>query len=199
MSAFSSESFRQAGDRPPSITTLLKRFASRAPGASGELMDAVQWDLRRIAASCIGRERRNFPLEPTELVSRMYLSLTKKREKDWTDRKHFFRFSYAVMSHSLIDENRRDRAKKRPDRKLEVPVDEVSIGINGTAEEELLVSDLLERLNQKHPSIGAVIQRRCEGLSDEEIAQELQVCSKTVARRLVFAKAWVSRELHRAV
>ena len=72
------------------ITRLLLAWTDGDAEARDQLMPLVEKELRRIAKGYMDRERPDHTLQPTALVSELYLRLVKLRSVNWRDRRHFF-------------------------------------------------------------------------------------------------------------
>jgi len=77
------------------------------------LMPVVYDDLRRIAAGYMRREPSGHPLQPTALVSEVYLRLIDQQRVKWRNRAHFFGVAAGMMRRILVDHARQRRAEKR--------------------------------------------------------------------------------------
>ena len=62
------------------LTGLLGRWATGTPADRERLLTAVQWELRRIAAAYMRRERPEHTLQPTALVNEAYMRLINDRD-----------------------------------------------------------------------------------------------------------------------
>src|SRR4051794_29337205 len=95
------------------MTLLLARWRTGSAESDQRLMDAVQVELRRLAASYLKRERSDHTLQPTALVNEAYLRLIDQRRVSWQNRSHFFGIAAQIMRRILVDHARRRRATKR--------------------------------------------------------------------------------------
>lgn len=177
------------------VTRLLRRWTDGDRSCEAELFDAVYAELERIAEHQMRGERAGHTLEPTALVHEAYLRL---RESDqvYEDRVHFFAIASRVMRRLLIDHARARRAEKRGG---DAPV--VTLRTDLDAAETPLVDagrleTALSRLEELDPQkANFVAMRHLAGLSNAEIAGLSGVSERTVRRGLVFARAFVRREL----
>ena len=71
------------------MTTLLVDWRRGNREAGNELVERMQPELRRIAASYMKRERAGHTLQPTALVNELYLKLMGTAAVAWQDRAHF--------------------------------------------------------------------------------------------------------------
>jgi RNA polymerase sigma factor (TIGR02999 family) len=145
---------------PTPITTLLAELRQGNEAAREELVTLVYPELRRIAAHYMRHERSSHTLRTTGLVNEMYMRLFGAAHTDWQSRAHFFAAVAREMRHILVDYARARDAKKRPDRRLAVPLSEVD-AVAGEREEDLVALDeALSRLESIDPRAGRVVELR---------------------------------------
>jgi RNA polymerase sigma-70 factor, ECF subfamily len=178
------------------ITQLLEASRKGEPGKADELAQAVQAELRALAASYLRRERGGGTLQPTELVNECYVRLYQVGSWEWSSRAHFFGVAARSMRQILVDRARRRGALKRPDCALRLSLDDVLCYTNETAWQLLAVHEALERLEQVDPRLCRIVELRFfAGLAAEETAQVVGISPATVRRDWTFARAWLHREL----
>ena len=181
---------------PPDVTDLLRRVSDGDKQAEEELVPEIYRELRKIAASYLRRERPDHTLQPTALVNEAWVKLSKQRDVQWESRAHFFGIAAQVMRRILVDYARRRRSGKRGggipfvqfDDSLGVSEDQCSLVIN--------LDEALERLRALSPRQARVVELRFfGGMTEEEIAEVLDVTSRTVKRDWEKARAWLYGEL----
>ena len=182
---------------PSELVRLLDRALAGDPNADAELMPHVYADLRQMAAKYLRRERRDHTLQATALVHEAYLRLVGRKEAGgWRGRTHFFATSAQVMRRILTDHARQTKAVKRGAGLPELELDDALL-IGG--QDCRMIADLdeaLTRLGEFAPRQARVVEMRFfGGMSEEEIAQELDVSTRTVKRDWNVAKAWLYGEL----
>jgi len=190
--------------KPGEITGLLKAWASGDLAAQQELIPLVYRELHELASRYRRKAGAGDTLQTTALVNEAYLRLVDINGVDWRDRAHFFAVSANVMRRILIDLARAQSAEKRggPLRSLVVPADWDEIPVPGSerAEDLLALDEALVRLIQMDGRRGKIVELRVfGGLSVEETAEVLGVAPVTVMRDWRVAKAWLARELGRAI
>lgn len=177
------------------ITRLLKEWSAGGDTALERLMPLVFAHVRELAARAFAHEPTDHTLQPTALVSEVYLRLTGCRSVQWQNREQFFGFLAELMRRILVDYARRRKAKKRGGDMVKVPLSETEVSI--PVDYDLLaLHDALDQLAE-------IVPRRCRlvelklfmGLTNEEIATVLMVSVKTVEREWRAARAWLQREL----
>jgi RNA polymerase sigma factor (TIGR02999 family) len=160
---------------------------------------ATYEELRRLASSV----RRSDPfatLSPTTLVHEAWLKLAASPGFASQSQLHFKRIAGRAMRQVLVEIARRRQASKRGGGNTPLVTFDESLGPAGGCESELLALDsALEELAQMNPRQAALVEGRFfGGLSNEEIAEMLEVSEATVIRDWRAAKAWLAHELRRA-
>ncbi len=184
-------------DGPGRITTLLGELRRGNDAARDELVALVYPELRRIAAHYLRQERPDHTLQTTGLVNEMYMRLFGAAATDWQSRAHFFGAVAREMRHILVDYARSRDAKKRPDQRLKVSLDEATMIAADTREEDVVALDeALSRLETVDGRASRVVELRYfTGLSEREAAEALGVSVATLKRDWTFAKAWLLDQL----
>ncbi len=179
-------------DAPANITLLLHAASSGNREDLDALMAAIYQDMRRLAMSHMGGERRDHTLQPTALVHEAYVKLIDQRSTDWKDRLHFFAVASRIIRRILIDHARARHADKRGggatrilvgDRDVAAPERDIDL----IALDEALVE--LAKLDEQQARI--VELRFFGGCTVEEIAEVLKVGKRTVDRDWQIARAWL--------
>jgi len=186
------------------VTQLLRAWKGGDQPALEQLIPLVHDELRRVARRYMRRERVDHTLQATALINEAYVRLVDIRQVQWQDRAHFFAVSANVMRRILIDLARAQSAEKRggPLRSLVVPADWDEIPVPGSerSEDLLALDEALVRLIQMDGRRGKIVELRVfGGLSVEETAEVLGVAPVTVMRDWRVAKAWLARELGKAI
>ncbi len=184
---------------PGKITQLLSRFRHGDREAECELLPVVYGELRRLAQNNLKRERRNHTFSPTALVHEAFLRLTGTDQPDWQDRAHFFAVAARVMRQVLVDYARRHQALRRGAGFERVPLDGDALAFSEAKSTEVLALDeALRRLEELDDRQSQIVEMKFfAGLSFEEMAEILDVSSKTVKREWAMARAWLHQEISR--
>jgi len=180
------------------VTLLLARWRKGSADAEAELMERVQGELRRLAASYLRRERGGQTLQPTAVVNEAYIRLLPQRGVSWENRAHFFGIAAKMMRRVLVDHARRRNAAKRD----AGPCEPVSIsGVASPAREAdhvdvLALHDALSKLADLDSRQSEIVEMRFfAGLTVEEIAEVLDISTATVKREWATAKMWLKRQM----
>lgn len=179
------------------VTVLLRAWRDGDRTALDELVPKIYAELRRLAESSLRRERPGHTMRPTDLVSEAYLRLSQGEasQPEWNDRLHFFAIAARNMRQILVDHARRRGAGKRGGGERPVELEEVAVDM--TRPVLLLdLDDALRRLaEQDERKARAIELLYFGGLTQQEVADVLEISLNTVARDVRFAEAWLRREL----
>lgn len=180
-------------ERSDDVTVLLARWKEGSAEAGDLLVERIQRELRRLAASYLRRERSGHTLQPTALVNEAYLRLVGQRNVHWESRAHFFGVAARMMRRILLDHARRRRARKREGFAGEqVSVSAVADPAAETNVDFLALHDALTCLAATEPRQAEVVELRYfGGLTLDEIASTLAISPATVKRELRSAKQWL--------
>jgi RNA polymerase sigma-70 factor, ECF subfamily len=176
------------------ITDLLLQVKQGDRHAESRLMAVLYDDLRRIARRLLSRERSDHTLSPTALVNEAYMRLV--GQQGWNDRTHFFSVAAQVMRRILVDYARSRYAAKRGGHLFRVDLHETDVIVTNRSEDILALDNVLSRLSAQDQRQARIVELRFfAGLAEEEIAELLEISTRTVKREWSFAKAWLKREL----
>jgi len=163
--------------------------------AKRELVATLFPELRRLAALKMKRERVNHTLEPTALVSELYLELLKLRpleDRNYADDQEkaaFLGLAGEIMNRMLIHHARPlARRVERVEIEEESAIDSGLAALNS-------VESALKGLEQINPRFRAVVEMKIfEGCTGEEIAQRLECSPRSVVSYWNFARNWLRKE-----
>jgi RNA polymerase sigma-70 factor (ECF subfamily) len=179
------------------VTVLLAQWRQGSADAQERLMQLVQGELRRLAASYLRRERAGHTLQPTAVVNEAYLRLMPQRGVRWENRAHFFGIAAKMMRRVLVDHARRKRAGKREGFSGDpVSVSQVPDPAGGQDIDVLNLHQALDDLAVLDPRQADVVELRYfGGLKIEEIAEAIGVSPATVKRELTTATVWLRHRM----
>ncbi len=180
---------------PEEVTRVLQEWSRGEAGALDRLIPLVFEDLRQMARRHLQAERADHTLQPTALVNEVYLRLLKRRQVQWEKREQFFAFAAMLMKRILIDAAKAHKAGRRAGDISPLSLDE-AIGLAdapGLVDVEAL-DQALERLKAIDPRQAQIVELRYFlGLTNEEIADVLQIPVSTAKREWQLAKIWLHR------
>jgi RNA polymerase sigma factor (TIGR02999 family) len=175
------------------ITVLLQRIRNGDQDAESELLVLVYDELHRAAVRQFQSEKPGHTLQPTALISELYLRLIRDAAIDWQSRAHFFAVAARTMRRILIDHARAASAQRRPPDACKVDLESVVKGTPPNAYELLLVDEALTRLAEWDPRQARIVELRIfAGSSIEETARIVGVSERTVKRDWAMACAWLA-------
>lgn len=163
---------------------------------SEDFLPGVYSQLRKMAASRMAMGGPGQTLQPTALVHEAWMRLSAGTERSWRGTSHFCAAAAETMRHILIDRARqRSRAKRWGDQER-VPMTEAESEAVTADEKTLLLDETLEKLAKVHPERARIVLLKFfGGLSNREIATEMEISERTVERQWSFARAWLYREI----
>jgi RNA polymerase sigma factor (TIGR02999 family) len=184
------------------VTRLLRKFRRGDRDAEAILIPLVYGELHRIAARNMRRERPDHSLQPTALVSEVYLRLINQRAKSWKNRAHFFAFAAGLIRQILVDHARRHRAAKRGQGRPHVRLDDPNVPppaqpiLSDQRETLIAIDEALTKLAATDAQQSRIVELRFfTGLSSKEIAEVLDISERTVDREWAVAQAWLYARL----
>ena len=179
------------------VTQLLIAWNNGDQSALEQLAPMVHAELHRLARWYMGQERAGHLLQPTALVNEAYLRLIDWKNVEWKNRAHFFGVSAQLMRRILVD-FARQRPRLAGETAPHVSLDEVLTVSAGRSDDLVALDDALNSLAEIDERKSRIVELRFfGGLSNEEIAEVLQISTVTVIREWNKAKAWLYRELSR--
>lgn len=195
-------------NRQVTVTRLLRRFSDGDREAFDELVPLVYEELRELARAQRRRRDAAATLNTTALVHEAYLKLVGQEDPEWRDRTHFRAVAATAIRHILIDYARRAKAAKRGGERDRLSLQEVERSLASSGEQvladepELLVvlDEALARLaGRSQRQVRIVECRFFAGMTVRETAEALGVSPATVKRGWSMARAWLHREMERAL
>jgi len=182
-------------ERARTVTLLLRDWRNGDRSALEKLTPLVYDELRKLAAHHLRGERSGHTFRPTDLVSEAFTRLLGEAQPQWNDRGHFFAIAARAMRQILVDHARKRSASKRGSGIAPVALDE-TVASSGRSEDLValdLALDALARFDERKARI--VELSYFGGLTQNEIAQALELHVNTIARDLRLAEAWIHRQL----
>ncbi len=181
-----------AGD----VTRLLNDLADGDEGALPSLVEAVQEELRALAAGHLARERRDHTLQPTALMNEAFLKLVDQRDRSWESKNHFLAIASTAMRRVLLEHARARLSEKRGGGAKRVTLFEVASVFEEEPEALVALDDALVEFARVDPENARVVELRWfGGLDTVETAALLGVSTRTVERGWRAARAWLRDRL----
>ena len=167
---------------------------SRVGRIAEELLPLVYEELRRLAHQKMAAQPPGQTIQATALVHEAYLKLVGGHSPRWKDRKHFFAAAGQAMRQILVDRARYKARQRHGGNLVRVDIDQIEVALPPGLEPETILSlnEALEQLRKTDAVKAQVVEMKFFlGLQDQEIAELLQVTTRTIERYWAYAKAWL--------
>lgn len=194
---------RGAGEETPfvspsktQITQWLISCQSGDSRALENLLPVVYDELHRQAVRFFSREGPGHTLQPTALVSEVYLRLVDQNAVTWHNRAQFLGIAAQMMRRILVSHARSRRAEKRGGCDHRITLKEGMAAAPQRDINLLALDEALRKLETVDVEKSRMVELRFfSGLSVEETAEVMGVSPRTVDRQWQTAKAWLHREI----
>lgn len=179
------------------ITLALERAARGEPGAEEALWELVYWDLKQLAAQRLRELRSGQTLQATALVHEAWMRLRQQGTPTWDNRAHFFSAAARSMRNILVDRARSEqRLKRGKGVRPQALSTELAIDESGVPLDLLALDEALDALTKEYERPAKILMLRFfAGLGIEEIAEMMDLTTRTIERDLLFARTWLRRFL----
>lgn len=178
------------------ITVMLSEWRDGNEEAGRQIIAAVYRELRRLAAVYLRRESNAVTLQPTALVNELCVGMLSRAPVSCENRLHFLHLAAKQMRRLIVDHARRRNGLKRGGAQPHLQLDEArdfAIPLDSRIAD---IHEALTRLEQLEARPAAVVEMRFfGGLTEQEIADILQVSVATVKRDWEFARSWLLAQL----
>lgn len=181
------------------VTRVLSQIERGEAGASERLLPLVYDELRKLAVVRLSREKPGQTLQATALVHEAYLRLVEgDRETLWNSRGHFFAAAAEAMRRLLVEQARRRQAVKHGGELQRVDLERADLPMNSKDKSLVSLDEALERLETLDPQKALVVKYRFfVQMTNEEVAQALEIGVSTAERHWAFARSWLKAEMAR--
>lgn len=180
----------------PDITQILQDWNAGDVSAPERLMPLVYAELRSLGAHYLRNERADHTLQATALVHEAYLKMVNQKWAAWQNRAQFASVAARAMRQVLVEHARAHRAEKRGGKLEKIYLDETRELGAGHDPDLIELDEALKNFATLYPRESEVVEMKFfGGLDAEDIAQVLNVSTKTINRDWNFAKTWLCREL----
>jgi RNA polymerase sigma-70 factor (ECF subfamily) len=180
----------------PQATQLVQKLESGDPAAAEDLVPLVYTELRGLAAAFLRREGRGHTLQPTAMVHEAFMRLVDQTRVEWKGRAHFIAVAAQAMRRILVDHARAKKAAKRGGDRMRVTL-QSDLAISPERDEDVLaLNEALEKLQTVDERQARIVELRFfGGLTVREVAEVLDVSTRTVENDWTMVRAWLRREL----
>lgn len=174
------------------ITLVLDAMSKGDSRASEELLPLIYQELRKLAAVRMAQEAAGQTLQPTALVHEAWIRLVGDGRRTWENRSHFFGAAAEAMRRILIERARRKSRLKRGSGQTLLDIADFDVATAMPDDKILLVNDVLEEFKAEDPQKAQIVLLKFfAGLTNDQIAEVLNLNERTVRRHWEFAKAWL--------
>lgn len=181
---------------PRDFTELLQKINGGDADAREQFVAKIIRKLRRMAERVLREPGRKCDLQPTEVVSELYLKLFGEKPGNFVNRRHFWKSAAIALQRIRVEDARRRGAKKRGGDRGHVPLDDPLARGELDADGLLDLDEALRRLEPLHPDAWeVVILRYFCGFSVDQAAEILGFAPRKVDDLWAFARAWLLRAL----
>lgn len=176
------------------ITTLLNSARDGAPAS--ELFELLYGELKSLASRQSRRDGQR-DVHTTTLVHEAYLRFKAAGDLQLENRRHFLGYAARVMRSIIVDHARQRLAAKRGSGEVPVPLDTNIAGSVTADEVEVLgVDEALAKLSAMDERLGQIVELKYfADMSDEEVADVLEISARTVKRGWDKARLFLSLNL----
>jgi RNA polymerase sigma factor (TIGR02999 family) len=164
------------------------------------LAELAYHELRKVAHLHLAARRElaggDRTLDTTALVHEAYLKLAAGSPSTWRDEAHFRAVASVAMRHILVDRARTRAAQRHGGGMKQVTLDEHAIASDDDPETLLAIDAACTRLAQTSPRLARLVELRFfGGLSEAEVAAELDITVRTVQREWAKARTLLALAL----
>lgn len=178
------------------ITQILKSAADGDPEAKGKVIEVAYDRLRMMAARQMGNERQDHTLTATALVHEVSAKFLDDNKALPTDRAAFLGFAATAMRNLLVDHARSKGRQKRGGDRKKLAFEEALVAAEEQSEDFLALHIAIEDLAKEEPRKAKVVELRYfGGLSNQQVADALDISVATVKRDWEVARTWLLHEL----
>lgn len=179
------------------IAALLAAVRRGEPGAIDELFGLLYPDLRQLAHSRLRSSGKFTLLDTTVLVHESFLRFFKAGSLEAGDKGQFMAYAARVMRSVVIDFVRRRGADRRGGDAVHVELEEgVAVPMDAGELEVVRVNEALEELGEIDERLVRVVEMRYfAGMTEEEVAEALQLSRRSVARDWEKARLFLASAL----
>ncbi|MCA9001715.1 MAG: sigma-70 family RNA polymerase sigma factor [Planctomycetes bacterium] len=180
-----------------SVTHLLQRIDRGEDAAREQLAAEVYDELHRMACRYLSRERADHTLQPTALVSELYLGLFRSGSSlKLKDKHHLMTTAARAMRRLLIDHARARNSAKRGRGMERVDLDHIVAYYEGRGLIMVELDEALTKLGHMDPDLAQVVELRFfGGRTNAQTAEVMGLSERSVDRAWSTARAWLRRQL----
>jgi RNA polymerase sigma factor (TIGR02999 family) len=174
----------ERGSKLGDVTDLLRRVREDDRSAMDAVFALVYADLRRMAQRRLAHDAPVTLLDATSLVHEAYLRLRQVEHIDFANRAVFMAYASRVLRSVIVDFARKRLAQRRGREAVHMTLTSEAVDDIGADDTDIVrVDEALQALADTDPRLRSVVEMRYfGGLSEQEIADALDVTERTVRR-----------------
>ena len=178
------------------LTRILHSAQDGDSDARARVIQAAYDDLKKLAAGKMVGESQDHTLSATALVHEVSLKLLTDNEVPVSSRGQFFGYASRAMRNLLIDHARTKGRQKRGGDRQKFEFKEAVVASQEQSDDLLALNDALDGLANIETRKAKVVEMRYfGGMSNQEVADALEISLATVKRDWEVAKAWLLKTL----
>ena len=163
------------------------------------LFGRIYDELRALASRQLRRERVDHTLQPTALVHEAYVKLSRGDTKLFENPQHFRAVAARVIRQVLVDHAAARGTIKRGGKLLRVTLNEAHESGEPESVNVLALDTALSKLAEVDARQSRIVELRYfGGLTIAEVANELEISSRTVSSEWAMARAWLAWQIREA-
>ncbi len=179
-------------------TRMVTAIAGGGTQTAGELLPVVYHELRQLAARELAQEYPGQTLQATALVHEAWLRLSRHKEREFLDSKHFFFVAAQAMRRILLENARRKKRVKHGGLLQRVQVEPGDIAAPMPTDTLLALDEALQRFALEEPQAAQLVELRFfAGLGHQEAAQLMGIPRSAADGLWAYARAWLYEALKR--
>ena len=183
---------------PEHEVTRLLNEVRETPELFDKVLPLVYDDLKRIGHNQRRQLGAGMTMQTTALVNEACLKLRDHAARDVENRIHLKRLAAMVMRQLIFDYARRQQSAKRGGGQPHASLEDYQVPVAESHDADLIlaIEQILDQIRLSNPRMAEVITARFfAGYSIDEIAEIMEISSRTVTRDLTRARAWLRTEL----
>ena len=187
---------RRADEKMADVTTLLGAVRSGVSTDANELFQLLYLELRSLAHEQ-SRRHGEAAVHTTTLVHEAYLRFRSSGDLRIEDRRHFLAYASHVMRSIVVDHARSQLALKRGAGAAPITLNTGIVNsVTASDAEVIKVHDALAELAALDERLGKIVEMKYfGGMTEEEIAEALDLSPRTVQRDWEKARLFLSASL----
>jgi RNA polymerase sigma factor (TIGR02999 family) len=187
---------RWKGSGMADVTSLLNEARSGSSSSAHELFELLYTELRSLAHQQARRHAEG-AVHTTTLVHEAYLRFRSSGNLQIADQRHFLAYASHVMRSIVVDQARGRLAAKRGAGSTPLTLDTGIIGSTVAGDAEVIkIHEALAELTALDQRLGKIVEMKYfGGMTENEIAEALELSARTVQRDWEKARLFLSAAL----